>query len=153
MKYKLSVEINDYVRKLDKKLEKIVNETLDYTYKELVYAMPVRSGAYLNRTDIDYAKKEEGIIKGRVYNDVMTAKNGKWANVPLACLLEWGTGTVGEASNSFEHGYGYRQTPWTYYDEYLHMWVTTNGMVARPHWYPTYQKASIKLSKLLKEKL
>ena len=62
MKYKLSVEINDYVRKLDKKLEKIVNETLDYTYKELVYAMPVRSGAYLNRTDIDYAKKEEGII-------------------------------------------------------------------------------------------
>lgn len=153
MKYKLSVELKNYAKSLDDKLEKIVNETLDYTYKELVNAMPVSSGAYLNNTDIDYAKRENGIIKGRVYNNVMTAKSGKWAKVPLACLLEWGTGTVGEASNTYPHSYGYRQTPWSYYDEYLHMWVTTKGMVARPHWYPTYQKASIKLEKLLKERL
>lgn len=154
MKYKLSVELNKYAKSLDNKLEEIVNQTLDYTYKELIDAMPVRSGVYLNNTDIDYAKRDsDGLIKGRAYNNVMTAKSGKWKNVPLACLLEWGTGIVGQGSNTYPHGYPYRQTPWTYYDKYLHMLVTTNGMIARPHWYPTYEKASIKIEQLLKERL
>ena len=46
MKYKLSVELNKYAKSLDNKLEEIVNQTLDYTYKELIDAMPVRSGVY-----------------------------------------------------------------------------------------------------------
>ena len=62
--------------------------------------------------------------------------NSGWKNVALGYLLEWGTGIKGEETNSYGHGYPYRQTPWVYYNDRYGRWVFTHGNIARPHFYP-----------------
>ena len=113
-------------------------------------AAPVRTGTYADSIQMSDTTVNNGVIETKVYSDLLVGgDNPKWANIPLGCLLEWGTGMKGASSNTYNHGHSYRMTPWVYYDEYLGQWVTTTGIVARPHWFP----ASCRIKPIFRRKM
>nr|DAN73435.1 MAG TPA: putative tail-component [Caudoviricetes sp.] len=130
-------QLLQWSKKLENNLVDAVDETIKIIWDDVVENAPVRSGVYVSSIKITSPEIENEIIKAKVFSDLLVGgDNPKWAKVPLSALLEWGTGIVGQNSNTYPHGYGYRLTPWCYYDQYLHIFVTTTGMIARPHFYP-----------------
>jgi hypothetical protein len=144
-RYSIIVKIENLYNKLLQWSEKLedslvdaVDETIKKVWGDVVETAPIRSGVYVSSIKISSPEIEKETIKAKVFSDLLVGgDNPKWAKVPLSALLEWGTGIVGKNSNTYPHGYGYRLTPWCYYDQYLHMFVTTTGMLARPHFYPS----------------
>lgn len=115
--------------------------TAQKIWEDVVDSAPTRSGDYVSSIQVGDTKTENDRISTTVFTDLLVGgSNPRWANVPLGALLEWGTGIKGANSNTYPHGYGYRLTPWCYYDKYLHMYVTTIGMIARPHFHPSLLK-------------
>ena len=98
---------------------------------------PVDTGQYQNSIVVSPTGWQGNTCITRVYSDLLVGgDNEKWAKVPLGVFLEYGTGLKGEATNTQEHGFPYRQTAWTYYNERYDQWITTTGMIARPHFLP-----------------
>lgn len=135
------IELNVYLDELTENITEGLKEAQQLTAKKIeIDAKSLarhRTGRYANsiktsQTEID----DDGTIKTQIYSDLLVGGNTKWADVPLGALIEWGTGIKGASTNTYPHGYGYRMTEWCYYDEYLHQWVTTEGMTAKPHFYP-----------------
>ena len=93
---------------------------------------PVDTGTYRSSIKISDVEHQGSLHSIQIYSDL----NSGWKNVALGYLLEWGTGVKGESSNSYPHGYPYRQTPWVYFNERYGRWIFTYGCVARPHFYP-----------------
>lgn len=138
---KLSVDLFNELERKKKNLIEAQRKTAKKIWEDVVSDAPVRSGEYVSSIQISETEITKDKIATSIYSDLSVGgDNPKWAKVPLACLLEWGTGIKGAISNTFDHGYGYRLTPWCYYDKYLHMWVTTEGMIARPHFLPALNK-------------
>lgn len=126
---------------LESKLINVQQKTAKKIWEDIVSSAPTRSGVYISSIKVGNVEKSNGTIKTSIFSDLLVGgDNPKWAKVPLGALLEWGTGIKGATSNTYSHGYGYRLTPWCYYDEYLHMFVTTDGMIARPHFHPSLLK-------------
>ena len=149
---KLSEYLTNWSEELERKLIKAQEETAEKIWGQVVETAPVRSGTYITSIKKSDTKVEKNKITTEVYTDLLVGgDNPKWSKVPLGCLLEWGTGIKGQGSNSYPHGYGYRQTPWCYYDEYLHQWVTTDGMIARPHFQPALEMNKEEYLKRIKE--
>lgn len=138
---KLSVDLSNALRNKQKNLIEAQRNTAKKIWEDVIEEAPIRSGRYISSIQISETKVTKDKIITSIYSDLKVGgENPRWANVPLACLLEWGTGIEGAITNTFTHGYKYRLTPWTYYDTYLHMYVTTDGMVARPHFLPSLNK-------------
>lgn len=132
--------ITAHLKEKIEKLKEAQRETAKKIWEDVVSNAPLRSGDYIASIKLGETEQNKNVITTIVYSDLMVGgDNPKWAKVPLGCLLEWGTGVKGAGTNTFEHGYGYRLTSWTYYDKYLHTFITTDGMVARPHFFPSLQ--------------
>lgn len=152
MKYDISRQIKEYSNSLDGKLEEIINEALSYAYDELVAKAPVNTYNYVSQMDVDNAKRSNHIVSGRVFNNVVVyTKGGK--SYSLGELLENGT-RPHAIPNAFGKGYYYGYT-----DENgkFHKGTLDDdwhpGFKPIPHWQPAFDKTSIYLDKLLKEKL
>lgn len=152
MKYDISRQIKEYSNSLDGKLEEIVNSAIIYAQEEIVNQAPVDTYNYVSHMTIEKAKRNKHIVKGRVYNDVVVkTKEGK--TYLLGELLENGT-KPHAIPNAFGKGYYYGYT-----DENgkFHKGTLDDnwhpGSIPIPHWQPTFEKTSIYLDKLLKEKL
>lgn len=137
----LNKSLSKWSKNLEKKLIEAQQNTAKKIWEDVVALSPVSSGVYISSIQVGKAEVTDNKISTSVFSDLLVGgSNPKWAKVPLGALIEWGTGIKGASSNSYPHGYGYRLTPWCYYDEYLHMFVTTDGMIARPHFHPSLQK-------------
>lgn len=138
---KLSEELNVWTKKLEQKLIKAQQDTAKQVFNDVLNNTPIRTGVYATSIKIGETEVNDGTITTSVFSDLLVGgPNPKWAKVPLGALIEWGTGIEGSNTNTYPHGYGYRLTPWCYYDEYYHMYVTTTGMIARPHFQPALLK-------------
>lgn len=72
-----------------------------------------------------------------VYSDLVVQDGSKWDGVPIGAFLEWGTGPLGDSTNSFEHGYPYTlDHPWDAHTAIQWAEMGTWGIAARPHLYP-----------------
>lgn len=134
-------ELSEYIFKWGKiteeKMIKAHQDTAKKICEDAKGMAPIRSGTYVSSIKVGETQEQDGVYKTTIYTDLLVGgDNPRWQNVPLGALLEWGTGMPGAITNTYPHGYGYRLTPWCYYDKYLHMYVTTDGMVARPHFSP-----------------
>ena len=152
MKYDISRQIKDYSNSLDGKLEDIVNKAIIFAQEEVVSKAPVDTYNYVSQMAIEKAKREKNIVSGRVFNNVVvTTKGGK--TYALGELLENGT-RPHAIPNAFGKGYYYGYT-----DENgrFHKGTLDDdwhpGFKPIPHWQPAFDKTSIYLDKLLKEKL
>lgn len=137
----LSKSLSKWSEDLGKRLIVAQQNTAKKMHGDIVSEAPTRSGKYVSTIQIGETVVSKDKISTAVFSDLLVGgDNPKWAKVPLAALLEWGTGIMGSTTNKYPHGYSYRLTPWCYYDNYLHMFVTTRGMIARPHFHPSLQK-------------
>ena len=134
-----------------KSLVNFQNELAEELQREIAARAPEDTGAYKNSITVGATKVTEDSITTRVYTDLKVG-DGKWSGVPLGAWLEWGTGTAGENTNSIDHGFSYRQTPWVYFNERLNRFVFTHGSVARPHWKPAVEKMRANIESRFKEK-
>lgn len=116
----------------DKNIEKILTEVGEKVRDDIRALAPIDTGEYQSSINLSETVHNGNKHTIKIYTDL----NSGWNNVPLGCLLEWGTGTNGELSNTYEHGYPYRQTPWVYFNERYNRWVFTHGNVAHPHFIP-----------------
>lgn len=96
---------------------------------------------------------ENNVVTIKVYSDLVVSDGSRWDGVPIGAFLEWGTGPMGESSNSYPHGYPYTTyQPWDYHT-YRQFYKTGDwGITARPHLYPTLQLYKSKLRKELERK-
>ncbi len=124
----------------DKMREKIAEAQHEYAEMlcdEIKTLAPVDTGAYRDSIKVSPTEWDGKTCKTVIYSDMLVGGDSeKWKDVPLGAFLEWGTGRMGAMSNTQNHGFPYRLTPWTYYNERYERWITTNGMVARPHFLP-----------------
>lgn len=116
---------------------KAQHEFAEMICEEVKAGAPVDTGAYRDSIKVSPTEWKGDTCITRIFSDMLVGgENPKWQNVPLGALLEWGTGSVGASSNTQNHGFPYRMTPWTYYNKRYERWITTNGMIARPHFLP-----------------
>ena len=96
---------------------------------------PVNTGRYRDSIEADDVETEGSFpiktVTMRVYSAQTLGERGnrspRWMDVPLAYLLEWGTGPEGASTgNAVKYGYSYR--------------MDWHGMVARPHFAPNVRK-------------
>lgn len=113
-------------------IDKILIKAGTKVHGDIVALAPTNTGEYASSIELGKPEHNGHIHSIRIFSKL----DSGWKGVPLGCLLEWGTGLVGEQSNTFDHGYPYRQTPWVYFNEQLGHFVFTHGNVAKPHFYP-----------------
>ena len=116
----------------DSNIEKILMKSATKVRADIRSLAPEDTGAYKESIQISPVDHKSNYHSIKIYTKL---KSG-WKNVPLGCLLEWGTGVKGESTNDYDHGYPYRQTPWVYFNERYGRWIFTHGNVARPHFIP-----------------
>lgn len=116
----------------DSNIEKILIRSAKKVHADILSLAPEDTGAYKASIKISSVEHNGNSHKIKIYTDL----NSGWKNVPLGCLLEWGTGVKGESTNTYDHGYPYRQTPWVYFNERYGRWIFTYGNIARPHFVP-----------------
>jgi hypothetical protein len=129
-------------------IEKILVKVGTKVQEDIKALAPEDTGAYKNSIQLsEVFHGEDDVHTIRIY----TKLNSGWKNVPLGCLLEWGTGSVGESTNTYDHGYPYRQTPWVYYNKRYGRWIFTKGNIARPHFVPGLYNNESYFEKTIKE--
>ena len=131
----LSVYLDKFTQDTIKKVTEAQRETAQNICEEVIENAPIRSGRYISSIEIGETEVKNDSIMTSIFTE-LSANWPKHPSVPLAALLEWGTGPIGQGSNNCQHGYPYRQTQWTYFDTYLAHFVTTYGQTAKPHFLP-----------------
>ena len=131
--------------KLDQKLEKLKQaqrETAKVIWADTINEAPMTEANYISSIQVSDTKEEKDVIKTSVFSDLLVGGDiPKWQNVPLAAFLEWGTGPLGEGTNTYQHGYPYTtDAPWNFIAQLQYEQTGTWGMEARPHFYPALQK-------------
>ena len=116
----------------DSNIEKILTKVATKVQSDIKSLAPEDTGAYKASIKISQVEHQDTYHSIIVYTDL----DSGWKGVPLGCLLEWGTGVEGESTNTYDHGYPYRQTPWVYFNERYGRWIFTHGNIARPHFVP-----------------
>lgn len=145
---KISRELDSYIDNLDDEVMQIVNEVLQSTYTELVQNAPKDTGGYANQMKIERAKKVGNSIVGSVSNDVKVVSKGNGKEYLLANILEHGTKPhliEPVESNLLHFKIGDKDV----FTKLVHH----PGTKPQPHWQPAYEKASIKLDKMLGDRL
>jgi len=131
----------------DANIEKILIKTATKVHQDITSLAPVDTGTYRSSIKIGNVNHQNTFHSIKIFTNL----NSGWRDVPLGCLLEWGTGVRGESTNSYEHGYPYRQTPWVYYNERYGRWIFTYGNIARPHFIPGLYNNESYFKKTIKE--
>jgi hypothetical protein len=131
----------------DSNIEEILIKVGKKVQEDIQSLAPEDTGAYKASIQLSEVKHNEDVHTIKIY----TKLNSGWKNVPLGCLLEWGTGTEGESTNQYDHGYPYRQTPWVYFNERYGRWIFTHGNIARPHFVPGLYMNESYFEKTIKE--
>ena len=114
------------------RINTILDDVSKKVYDDILSLAPEDTGSYKSSIKISEIEHQGSQHSIKIYTDL----NSGWKNVPLGCLIEWGTGIVGQETNEFDHGYPYRTTPWVYFNERYNRWVFTRGNKARPHFFP-----------------
>ena len=135
-----------YVKTLESKLVDAQQHATESMFDEARDRIDIPEEARNIQQFVDYAEslqikpaefvsKEE--IKSSVFSDLVVADGSKWDGVPIGAFLEWGTGPLGEDTNSFPHGYPYTtEEPWDAHTDLQLKYTGTWGIAARPHMYP-----------------
>lgn len=116
----------------EERVSNILKEAAEKISIDIQNLAPIDTGTYRNSIKVGEVKKQNTKYTIDIYSDLASG----WKNVALGYLLEFGTGIKGETTNTYDHGYPYRQTPWVYYNERYGRWIFTYGNIARPHFYP-----------------
>lgn len=129
-------------KKIIPKLIEKQRETAQKIWEDIVADAPMKGGNYISSIQISDTENKDNIIKTTIFSDLKVGGTiPKWQNVPLSAFLEWGTGPLGESSNTFSHGYPYTtDAPWNYETQLQFERMGTWGMVATPHFFPALQK-------------
>ena len=140
----ISVMAEVVTTKLNEKVEKLKEaqrETAKKLWEEVVQNAPLKAGGYVSSIKISDTELSKNVIKTSVYSDLLVGGDiPKWQNVPVAAFLEWGTGPLGESTNTYQHGYPYTtKAPWNFLAALQYEQTGTWGMAARPHFYPALQ--------------
>lgn len=133
----------------DASVERILNKAGIKVRDDIISLAPSDTGEYqssINLSEVNHNGTKHTI---RIYTNL----DSGWKGVPLGCLLEWGTGIEGESTNTYNHGYPYRQTPWVYFNERYNRWVFTKGNIAKPHFIPGLYNNVSYYKKCIKEEL
>ncbi len=141
--------------RLKAKIKEVQREVAKEAWAEVIANAPLKSGDYITSIQVSDTTEQDGVIRTAVYSDKLVGGEiPKWQNVPLSAFLEWGTGPLGQGSNTYQHGYPYTtDAPWNAYAEYQFLTTGTWGMVARPHFYPALQKYAPVFVNKMKEEL
>lgn len=134
---KLSVELGFEFDELLPKLKQAHDKSCDKIWDEIVNTAPMVSGGYVSSITRGETEETRDGFSTEIYSDLKVGGNDpKWSNVPLACLVNWGTGPLGESSNIYPHGYGYTtDAPWNFIAQMQYEQTGTWGMKANPHFY------------------
>ena len=135
-----TVLTNNLEQKLEK-LKQAQRDTAKVIWEDTVNEAPITEDNYISSIQVSDTKEEKDIIKTSVFSDLTVWWERKSMHIPLSAFLEWGTGPLGEDTNTYEHGYPYTtDAPWNI-ESWMQMQETgTWGMMARPHFYPALQK-------------
>jgi hypothetical protein len=133
----------------DATVERILIKAGTKVKDDIISLAPIDTGTY--RSSINLSEVSHNGTKHRI--KIYTNLDSGWRGIPLGCLLEWGTGIKGEQSNSYSHGYPYRQTPWVYFNEKYGRWVVTRGNIAQPHFIPGLFNNTTYFKKCIKEEI
>lgn len=116
---------------------------------DIVSSSPVKTGQYMNSIKVSETEYKNDVIKTDIYSDLkIGGDNPKWAKVPLANLINWGTGPLGEKTNIYPHKYSYTtDEPWNFIALLQYINTGTWGMRANPHFYLSLQKNVPKILK------
>lgn len=140
----ISEMANVLTNRLEEKLEKLKQaqrDTAKVIWEDTVNESPLKTGDYTSSIQISETELKDDVIKTSVYSDLKVFWAKKSINIPLSAFLEWGTGPIGEDSNTYEHGYPYTtDVPWNFATQLQYDLMGTWGMPARPHFYPALQK-------------
>ena len=143
----LDKEFKRFVKDLTSNLIEAQKHATEYMLEEAKDRIEIPSEArntgqfvaYANSIEASETKMEKNEIKSSVFSDLLVGGDSKWADVHVGAFLEWGTGPLGEASNTYEHGYDYTTiAPWDYHTWLQNLQIGSWGIVARPHLYPAF---------------
>lgn len=146
---KISRDLTDYIGDIDDEVTNIINDVLQSTYNELVQKCAEKNwGEYANQMKIERVKKVGNSIVGSVSNDVKVISKGNGKEYLLADILEHGTRPhliepVEKDALHFTIGK----------EEIFTKLVHHPGTKPQPHWQDAYENASIKLDKMLGDRL
>lgn len=138
-----------------RKLEQAQFETGQDICEDVKALAPVRTGKYQSSITTSMPMRKDNKIITQVYTDLpVGGDNPKWSKLPLGCFLEWGTGPLGEDTNTFPHGYPYTtDQPWNIPTKIQFEKTGTWGMMARPHFVPALQMNKDHYKRKLREAL
>lgn len=127
-------------KKLIPKLIEAQKETAKKVCEDAKDSAP-GNGAYKSSIRVGETTNKNNIIRTEIYSDLKIGGiDPKWRNIPLANLINWGTGPLGEDTNIFEHNYPYTtDAPWNYIAQIQYELTGTWGMAANPHFYFSLQ--------------
>lgn len=133
-------------QKLENKLrevEDIQNKITTQMWKDTKENAPNIRHDYISSIEKTKVEIKDGVYISSVYSNLRVGGNiPKWVDVPLSAFAEWGTGPLGQDTNTYQHGYPYTTNqPWDSNTYAQYMDIGTWGTIARPHFYPSLQKA------------
>ena len=124
---KIMAKANKMAVNVDNTVKDSLNKSMATVQGDIKALVPVNTGELRNSIQLKIAEEKDGVITSTV-----------GTNVYYAPYIEYGTGKVGEATNT-QKGTNYRQTPWIYCDEdgTFHY---TEGQAAQPFMYPGFNQ-------------
>ena len=142
----LDKAFDEYIIRLKKEVTRAQTYATENMYQETMERIEIPEEArninqfirYAQSIKVKEPKEDRNEIKSSVYSDLVVGGESKWADVPIGAFLEWGTGPLGEDSNTYRHGYPYTtQAPWDEHTAIQWSEIGTWGIAARPHMYPS----------------
>ena len=136
-----------YISNLESIIQEAQKEATDFMLNEAKERLEIPSEArnigqfiaYSNSIEKKGPEKTGNAFVSSVYSDLLVGGFSKWADVHVGAFLEWGTGPLGETSNTYEHGYDYTtEAPWDWHTWLQQQQTGSWGIVARPHLYPAF---------------
>ena len=156
----LDKAFNKYIIRLKKNISQSQQRSTETMYEDVKERIELPSEArnisqfveYANSLSVSPVRQEESEFKSSVYSDLVINDGSKWDGVPIGAFLEWGTGPLGEESNTYPHGYPYTTMfPWDEHTAIQFEQINTWGITARPHMYPALISAKQYFTEDIKE--
>lgn len=149
--------IDQLTNKLDK-IIKVQNDVTKEMHTETVNNAPFAynfEGDYKPSIQMSEVTEKNGIYTSCVYSNLLVGgKIEKWVDVPVSAFMEWGTGPLGEDTNTYNHEYPYTtDAPWNDDTRAQYQAIGTWGTTAKPHFFPALQKAIPKFTEGIKKVL
>lgn len=151
----------EYTEKLKKRIVEGQQEIAQELKDDIVSRIEVPAEAtrnpqqfeeYINSIQVGETEVNGNVISTEVFSDLVVVGDPKWNGVPIGAFLEWGTGPLGESTNTYQHGYPYTtEEPWDIYTAMQYIETGTWGIKARPHFYPGLMAIKPKYKEMILE--